>query len=53
MRQAKGNMRRTDAVREPLVLDVVRIPELLGEVGRTLVDIDELYKFGVQVGIAE
>lgn len=44
---------RTDSVGKPLFLDVVGVPDVFGEVGRAFVDIDELDKFSVEMGVPE
>lgn len=44
---------RTDSVGKPLFLDVFGVPDVFGEVGRPLVDIDELDELGIEVGVPE
>ena len=34
-------------------MEVRRVPEVFGEVGRALVDVDELDEFGVEMRVAE
>ena len=51
--QCSTQRRRTDAVREPLLAHVVRVPDGRGKVGCALVDVDELDELRVQVRVPE
>ena len=43
----------TDAVRIPLGLQVVWVPDVARKVRRTFIHVNELDEFGVEVGVAE
>lgn len=43
----------TDPVSKPLFSHVIRVPYVFGEVGRALIDVDELDKLRVQVRVSE
>ena len=44
---------RTDAVSKPLWLHIVRIPNVLWEVGRAFINVDKLDELGVEMWVSE
>jgi hypothetical protein len=45
--------RRTNFIGEPIILDVVGVPNLLREVRCSLINIDKLDKFGIEMWVTE
>ena len=44
---------RTDAISEPLWLHIMRVPDVLWEVGRALINVDKLDELGVEMWVSE
>ena len=45
--------RRTDSISKPIFLNVVGVPNFLREVRCSLIDIDKLDKFGIEMWVTE
>lgn len=43
----------SEVICEPVLFDVVGVPDVLWEIGRALVYVDKVDELGVEVGIAE